>query len=43
MKKKLPEEDKNTRYTLLVLGIIGWVLVWLNAPFGWELPNYALF
>lgn len=26
-----------------VLGLVGWALIVLNYPFGWELPEYAAY
>jgi hypothetical protein len=34
---------KLERWLLYALGLIGWLLVIKNAPFGWSVPNYALF
>ena len=26
-----------------ILGVIGWVLIVMGYPFGWDLPDYAAF
>jgi hypothetical protein len=31
------------RYRYFLLGILGWVLLIANYPFGWQLPKYAEF
>lgn len=28
---------------LLALGVVGWIILVVNYPFGWELPKYANF
>lgn len=53
MKRKAPftasfrdlrfKRDSIERYWVYLLGLIGWIIILYNAPFGWSAPNYAAF
>lgn len=34
---------ENNRRKFYILGVIGWILLAINFPFGWELPKYATY
>ena len=34
---------RQNRMILYALGLVGWFLLALHVPFGWELPRYAFF
>ncbi len=37
----LADPDRRQQIMIYVLGALGWLLIYLNFPFDWELPRYA--